>query len=59
MMQFVVLEGINDNQEGISQRKQLTGLIVHFLLSVVPSYQVSLACVDLSIKNIHLRFSLL
>lgn len=55
MMQFVVFEGINDNHEGISQRKQLAGLIVRFLLSVVPSYQVSFACVDFSIKNICLR----
>ena len=54
-MQFVVFEGINDNHEGISQRKQLAELIVRFLLSVVPSYQVSFACVDFSIKNICLR----
>lgn len=55
-MQFVVFEGINEGiNEGISQRKQLAGLIVRFLLSVVPSYQVSFACVDFSIKNICLR----
>lgn len=56
MMQFVVFEGINEGiNEGISQRKQLAGLIVRFLLTVVPSYQVSFACVDFSIKNICLR----
>lgn len=62
MIQFVVFEGINDNHEGISQRKQLAGLIVRFLLSVVPSYQVSFAYVDFSIEDIlfeiHIYYSL-
>lgn len=57
MIQFVVFEGINDNHEGISQRKQLAGLIVRFLLSVVPSYQVSFAYVDFSIKTFCLRYT--
>lgn len=40
----------NDNHKRISHRKQLAGYIIHFLLSVVPSFQVR--CFILNCENL-------